>query len=409
MLREKIGKSLAEYFESTTIHGFRYLCASKTLIERFAWIGIIGTCFSLAGLLIWQSIEESQQNPVLTTIETISVKEVPFPAITVDSGVPDPLGHAEKLFIDLAFDFEYRDEALNKNLPEGNHLRQVFDPFLNLVLDKMKVHFKCHQDTSYPNYVQDLANIISLIYFKNPGKEEVIDQKLSNLAKESLYKHIENYGEIENLMAEDELLNFEMKELSEFVHQNGQDCDNNPKAYALAMIIMFMYDEGFYPVIGGFGHFFSYFTKLFKSFESQPWFPQSLEKDLLDLSFQFLSNYSGISGNFCLPDMNSYHLIDGLSGPYEPSSEIFWDKDCNVPSNIYRSNKDKCCASINFDQLDDELYFIMKQSLQPISYIKNEDGEIKNNGLAKIPFSQYNFSSISDGSKKKAQKHLVQC
>ena len=411
MLKEKISKSLAEYFESTTIHGFRYLRVSKTLIERFAWIGIIGTCFILAGLLIWQSIEESHQNPVLTTIETISVKEVPFPAITVDAGIPDPLGHAEKMFNELAFDFEYRNEILNKNLPDGKDLRQVFDPFLNLVLDKMKFSFKCHQDPSYPNYVQDLANIISLIYFKNPESDEVIDQKLSYIAKESLYKHIENYGEIINLITEDELLTFEMMELSQFVHQNGQNCDNNPKAYAFAMMIMFMYvndrnpyDDGFSPVIGGFGHFFSYFTKLFKSFESQSWFPQSLEKHLLDLSFQFLSNYSGIPGNFCLPGMNSYHLIDGLSGLYKPSSELFWDKDCNVPNNIYRSNNNQCCSSINFDQLD-ELYFVMKQSLQPISYIKKEDEEIQI-GLTKVPFNQYNHSSIPNGSKARLKSIL---
>ena len=141
-IKEKLGKSFAEYFESTTIHGFSYLRASKTLFEKLAWILIIGTCFTLAGLLIWQSVEEAHENPVLTTIETISVKKVPFPAVTVDSGDPDPLGYAEKIFNQLAFDFAYRDPVLNKGLPNGQKLRQVFSPLLNLILIKMKIFFQ---------------------------------------------------------------------------------------------------------------------------------------------------------------------------------------------------------------------------------------------------------------------------
>ena len=66
------------------------------------------TCFSLAGLLIWESIDEANRNPVLTTVETVPVKDVPFPAVTIDSGDPDPWAPTERLF--NAFTFESSDQ-----------------------------------------------------------------------------------------------------------------------------------------------------------------------------------------------------------------------------------------------------------------------------------------------------------
>ena len=77
-LREKLAESVRGYLESTTIHGFSYLGASKSVVERVAWIFIIVTCFTLASILITRSIDDANKNPVLTTFETVSVKDVPF-------------------------------------------------------------------------------------------------------------------------------------------------------------------------------------------------------------------------------------------------------------------------------------------------------------------------------------------
>ena len=68
-IKEKLGKSFAEYFDSTTIHGFSYLGRGHHTLERVTWLAVI--CFTLAGLLIYQSIEEANKNPVLTNVESI--------------------------------------------------------------------------------------------------------------------------------------------------------------------------------------------------------------------------------------------------------------------------------------------------------------------------------------------------
>ena len=99
-LKDSITKSVTEYLESISIHGFGYLSTGRNILEKLI---IICTCFTLAALLIRQSIEEASLNPVMTNVETVQVREVPFPAITIDSGDPDPMGYAENIFNGLDF------------------------------------------------------------------------------------------------------------------------------------------------------------------------------------------------------------------------------------------------------------------------------------------------------------------
>ena len=137
-IKETIKKGIADYFESTTIHGFSYLKASRTLLERLAWIMIIGTCFSLAIILIQQSIYEANRNPFITNFETMPIQSIPFPAITVDSGPPDPWGYAEKILNGLAFDSFEGD-----TLPEATELRKLSSIMLDeliLVMNSSILH-----------------------------------------------------------------------------------------------------------------------------------------------------------------------------------------------------------------------------------------------------------------------------
>ena len=130
-LRHEIVESLRGYLDSTTIHGFSYLGASKNVIERIAWIFIIGTCFTLAGVLITKSIEDANENPILTTFETVSVKDVPFPSVTIDSGEPDQWEPSAKVFNSLAF-----ESTGHWDLPESEALRQAFSPFIDEFVNK---------------------------------------------------------------------------------------------------------------------------------------------------------------------------------------------------------------------------------------------------------------------------------
>ena len=103
-VKDRLKQSVAGYLDSTTIHGLGYLKAGRNICERFVWFVIIVISFTLAATLIYESIDEANRNPILTNIETLSLKDVPFPAVTIDSGQMDPWGHVRKVLNGLAFD-----------------------------------------------------------------------------------------------------------------------------------------------------------------------------------------------------------------------------------------------------------------------------------------------------------------
>ena len=74
---------IAEYLEVTTIHGLRYLMECKTIMEKLFWLLIICLSFGYSTYIIQSFFDENESKPILTTIETSLVQDVPFPAITI--------------------------------------------------------------------------------------------------------------------------------------------------------------------------------------------------------------------------------------------------------------------------------------------------------------------------------------
>ena len=74
---------IAEYLEVTTIHGLRYLKECRNIVEKVFWLLIIIVSFGYAIYTIQSFFHDTQINPIVTTVETAKVQEVPFPAITI--------------------------------------------------------------------------------------------------------------------------------------------------------------------------------------------------------------------------------------------------------------------------------------------------------------------------------------
>ena len=70
------------FLESSTIHGVSYI-ASTNRYARLFWITIVFSGFIGAGILIERAFQSWTQNPVSTTIETMSISEITFPKVTV--------------------------------------------------------------------------------------------------------------------------------------------------------------------------------------------------------------------------------------------------------------------------------------------------------------------------------------
>ena len=80
-------KSYCEkYFDNTTVHGFSYVLTGENRLERIAWVFLVIFAFMGAFTLIAIYIDEAVADPIAIQLSTIPVKEIPFPAVTIDSG-----------------------------------------------------------------------------------------------------------------------------------------------------------------------------------------------------------------------------------------------------------------------------------------------------------------------------------
>ena len=72
-----------EYLGMTSIHGLRYLRDSRNIVEKVSWFMTICMSFGFCVHIIQSHFSDIDKKPILTTVEMVSVQEVPFPAVTI--------------------------------------------------------------------------------------------------------------------------------------------------------------------------------------------------------------------------------------------------------------------------------------------------------------------------------------
>ena len=82
----KLRDAVNEFFTETSVHGLKYLSFGYNLCEKFLWALFVSLGIFGAGSLVYQTIQDSYNHPILTTMDSVPITEYPFPAITVDSG-----------------------------------------------------------------------------------------------------------------------------------------------------------------------------------------------------------------------------------------------------------------------------------------------------------------------------------
>ena len=75
-------EGVRSFLESSSIHGLVYISTTKRLLKIF-WTIVVIAGFTVAGIMIYQSVQDWKDNPVTTTVETVSIKEITFPKVTV--------------------------------------------------------------------------------------------------------------------------------------------------------------------------------------------------------------------------------------------------------------------------------------------------------------------------------------
>ena len=75
-------ESVRTFLESSSISGLNHISTTKKYARVF-WVLVVLTAFILAGVLILESFKTWSTSPVRTTIETLDMREIKFPKVTV--------------------------------------------------------------------------------------------------------------------------------------------------------------------------------------------------------------------------------------------------------------------------------------------------------------------------------------
>ena len=75
-------REVNEFFSSTSIHGFPYISDNQSRSTRIIWTIIVLAGFGVTSYFLYSTLDGFDEKYVSTTIETRSIKEFAFPAIT---------------------------------------------------------------------------------------------------------------------------------------------------------------------------------------------------------------------------------------------------------------------------------------------------------------------------------------
>ena len=70
------------FLESSTIHGLTYVSTTRRLARIF-WVMVVLGGFSCALYLIHESFQSWTESPISTNIETLPIRKIRFPKVTV--------------------------------------------------------------------------------------------------------------------------------------------------------------------------------------------------------------------------------------------------------------------------------------------------------------------------------------
>ena len=81
-----IWQEAQKFFASTSIHGLPYISNSQSRSTRIIWTIFALSALCGASYFLYETVDGFDEKYVSTTIDTRSIKEFPFPAVTFNPG-----------------------------------------------------------------------------------------------------------------------------------------------------------------------------------------------------------------------------------------------------------------------------------------------------------------------------------
>ena len=127
-------RELNEFFSSTSIHGFHYISENQSRSTRIIWTAIVLVGFGITSYFLYETVDGFSEKYVTTTVETKSIQNYPFPAITFH---PGNFNSKNALLRNLLNRFEFTRYNGDSPLKENEKFRNLFNWLISPTNDKL--------------------------------------------------------------------------------------------------------------------------------------------------------------------------------------------------------------------------------------------------------------------------------
>jgi hypothetical protein len=271
---------VTRYLEETTIHGLRYLSHGRNYLEKFVWFVVIVASLSIATYLIAVNIHETYADPILTTIDTTSVKNVPFPAITVRGDYDfNPWGGVSKALNMLTFYDTQQQDVFERSKQLRHDFIFIFKAIFETMGTEIRMQLSSFTLAEVKKYGQSLdsgarayekistlAEYFAAVAMKNESIRSDIERSITEAFTDGFFKYPSYYmanhwtTEVETIMKNyTEKLEFN-QELTTCKNEEIT-CIAHLKSAYITLYIPYEINKFPYHSLG-FGHYVSYFSRL---------------------------------------------------------------------------------------------------------------------------------------------------
>ena len=346
-----VGSTLNTYLKSSTIHGLTYLAWDRRQsCGQFAfWLLVMSGALGVAVLLISRSFVETREFPIITAIDSISIRHVPFPAVTIDAGnVINPWGYVEKVLnvvdfecYDTPFDCPSEKESVRADLEFL--IEAVAKMFFEVAYEELRtkdLHYlktereknvRMAQDFVFPEFKKAAATL-ALLFEKKSSRVEPVLKKLAKATSASFakftptrFKDSKGWGSkyFYPIVAEEAGYVGITEEDVATCQDDLATCNATyNEAYAM-MLLPFYFNRVPYQGLK-LGELVSYFTRRVLSTNGKPDYSMFLTKIMKNLHYGDLAMVAflaGMTGNLLHPNslnFTTYEITKVLDKPYFP-------------------------------------------------------------------------------------------
>ncbi len=415
------------------------------LLQAAFWTCAISVAFTLALVLINQTFRETEDFPTITTVVSVPIKEVPFPAITFDSGKTiNPWGLVETLyeFVDYECYNSPFECPADKEAPLEDMrflIEAVAAKFFRLAVKRLlsqELSLPAYSDLqdrtdTFPEFERAIATL-SLVLEKNSGVERHVREKLAKVTASTFAKFrlgpinkMKGWGTefllpvVEAAAGPYNLSSDTMSRALKDVQgckRNESSCSGPMKKAYATMLLPILFNHVSHKDIN-LGQFVSFFSGRFISWDFLS------EGPLRGLEEQLAHFLNRMADNLGL-DMTTYEmskLLDGsftgeLSGfpaanalgchdtyGYWDNWQVYFNRNrtssrqppCTVQTlNASSTAQTNCCLLTgSWKHQHHMILEFMKYSLQPPHFRQRQDEALRDLSLAKKAFKSYHLKT----------------